>query len=103
MLDLDNELDAKYGLKGNRIFYMSVAPRFFGTIAKYLKSEGLITENGEYNRLMIEKPFGSSYKTAEELQKELTEAFDDDQIYRIDHYLGKEMVQTLPHFVLETH
>lgn len=95
MLDLDNELDAKYGLKGNRIFYMSVAPRFFGTIAKYLKSEGLITENGEYNRLMIEKPFGSSYKTAEELQKELTEAFDDDQIYRIDHYLGKEMVQNI--------
>nr|WP_249192626.1 glucose-6-phosphate dehydrogenase [Weissella minor] len=95
MLALDNELDEKYALKGNRIFYMSVAPRFFGTIAKYLKSEGLITENGEYNRLMIEKPFGSSFKTAEALQDELSEAFDDDQIYRIDHYLGKEMVQNI--------
>ena len=95
MLDLNNELDAKYSLKGNRIFYMSVAPRFFGTVAKYLKSEGLITENGEYNRLMIEKPFGTSYETAEKLQSELENAFDDDQLFRIDHYLGKEMVQNI--------
>ncbi|WP_099088687.1 glucose-6-phosphate dehydrogenase [Weissella cibaria] len=95
MLTLNNELDAKYGLKGNRIFYMSVAPRFFGTVAKYLKSEGLITENGEYNRLMIEKPFGTSFGTAEDLQNELSEAFDDAQIFRIDHYLGKEMVQNI--------
>lgn len=95
MLALNNELDAKYDLKGNRIFYMSVAPRFFGTVAKYLKSENLLTENGEFNRLMIEKPFGSSYDTAEELQNELSEAFDESQIYRIDHYLGKEMVQNI--------
>ena len=95
MLALNNELDAKYDLKGNRIFYMSVAPRFFGTVAKYLKSEDLLTENGEFNRLMIEKPFGSSYDTAEELQNELSEAFDESQIYRIDHYLGKEMVQNI--------
>jgi len=95
MLELNNELDAKYALKGNRIFYMSVAPRFFGTIAKYLKSEGLLTENGEFNRLMIEKPFGTSLATAEELQAELTAAFDEDQIFRIDHYLGKEMVQNI--------
>ena len=95
MLALNNKLDEQYGLKGNRIFYMSVAPRFFGTVAQYLKSEGLITENGEFNRLMIEKPFGSSYETAEKLQNELSEAFDEDQIYRIDHYLGKEMVQNI--------
>lgn len=95
MLSLNNELDVKYSLKGNRIFYMSVAPRFFGTVAKYLKSENLLTENGEFNRLMIEKPFGSSYDTAEALQNELSEAFDENQIYRIDHYLGKEMVQNI--------
>ncbi len=95
LLELNNKLDEHYQLKGNRIFYMSVAPRFFGTIARYLKSEGLITDNGEFNRLMIEKPFGSSYETAEKLQSELAEAFDDDQIYRIDHYLGKEMVQNI--------
>lgn len=95
MLSLNNKLDVKYSLKGNRIFYMSVAPRFFGTVAKYLKSENLLTENGEFNRLMIEKPFGSSYDTAEALQNELSEAFDENQIYRIDHYLGKEMVQNI--------
>jgi glucose-6-phosphate 1-dehydrogenase len=95
MLALNNKLDAQYDLKGNRIFYMSVAPRFFGTVAQYLNSEGLITKNGEFNRLMIEKPFGSSYETAEKLQNELSEAFDENQIYRIDHYLGKEMVQNI--------
>lgn len=95
MKELNDKLDAKYDLKGNRIYYMSVAPRFFGTVAKFLKSEGLITENGEFNRLMIEKPFGSSFGTAEELQNELSEAFDEAQIFRIDHYLGKEMVQNI--------
>ncbi len=95
MLALNNKLDAQYDLKGNRIFYMSVAPRFFGTVAQYLNSEGLITKSGEFNRLMIEKPFGSSYETAEKLQNELSEAFDENQIYRIDHYLGKEMVQNI--------
>ncbi|CAH1855579.1 glucose-6-phosphate dehydrogenase [Convivina praedatoris] len=81
----------KFGVEGNRIFYMSVAPRFFGTIAQYLKSEGLLADKG-FNRLMIEKPFGSSYATAEKLQNELENAFEDDQLYRIDHFLGKEMV-----------
>ncbi|MDR3191317.1 MAG: glucose-6-phosphate dehydrogenase [Lactobacillaceae bacterium] len=95
MLALNNELEAQYELKGNRIYYMSVAPRFFATIAKLLKSEGLITDNGEFNRLMIEKPFGTSYETAEELNNDLNEVFDEDQIFRIDHYLGKEMVQNI--------
>ncbi|ORI81497.1 glucose-6-phosphate dehydrogenase [Leuconostoc mesenteroides subsp. mesenteroides] len=88
------EAATKFDIDGNRIFYMSVAPRFFGTIAKYLKSEGLLAETG-YNRLMIEKPFGTSYATAEELQSDLENAFDDDQLFRIDHYLGKEMVQNI--------
>ena len=88
------EASDKFGIEGNRIFYMSVAPRFFGTIAKYLKSEGLLATTG-YNRLMIEKPFGTSYETAEKLQSELENAFDDDQLFRIDHYLGKEMVQNI--------
>ncbi|MDF7637573.1 glucose-6-phosphate dehydrogenase [Leuconostocaceae bacterium ESL0958] len=82
---------AKFGVQGNRIFYMSVAPRFFGTIAQYLKSEGLLADQG-YNRIMIEKPFGTSYDTAAALQNELENAFDENQLYRIDHFLGKEMV-----------
>ncbi|QBO36089.1 glucose-6-phosphate dehydrogenase [Periweissella cryptocerci] len=92
---LIEEMDEKFALKGNRIFYMSVAPRFFGTVAKLLKSEGLLSENGEFNRLMIEKPFGSDYETAEKLNNELSHAFSEDQVYRIDHYLGKEMVQNI--------
>ncbi|MDR2660428.1 MAG: glucose-6-phosphate dehydrogenase [Lactobacillaceae bacterium] len=91
---LVEDLDQKYTTDGNRIFYMSVAPRFFGMIAKSLKSEGLLSTNG-YNRLMIEKPFGTSFQTAQQLQNELEEAFNDDQLYRIDHYLGKEMVQNI--------
>lgn len=86
--------ESKFATGGNRIFYMSVAPRFFGTIAKNLKEAGLLSETGS-NRLMIEKPFGTSYATAEELQNDLEEAFNDDQLFRIDHYLGKEMVQNI--------
>jgi glucose-6-phosphate 1-dehydrogenase len=88
------ELDSKYQTQGNRIFYMSVAPRFFGMIGESIKSEGLMSDNG-FNRIMIEKPFGTSFQTAEELQKQLESGFDDDQIFRIDHYLGKEMVQNI--------
>ncbi len=95
MKELNDKLDNVYSLKGNRIYYMSVAPRFFGVVAKYLKSEGLITENGEFNRLMVEKPFGTSYDTAKELQDTLLETTDEDHIFRIDHYLGKEMVQNI--------
>lgn len=90
-----DEVDEKHQTGGNRIFYMSVAPRFFGVIGQAIKSEGLMTENG-YNRLMIEKPFGTDLKTAEELQSQLTSGFDDNQLYRIDHYLGKELVQNIP-------
>ncbi|MDF7627619.1 glucose-6-phosphate dehydrogenase [Leuconostocaceae bacterium ESL0723] len=92
--DLRATIDAaekEFDIPGNRIFYMSVAPRFFGTIAQYLKSEDLLAKQG-FNRLMIEKPFGTSYETAEALQNELEAAFNDDQLYRIDHFLGKEMV-----------
>ncbi|CAH0416644.1 glucose-6-phosphate dehydrogenase [Periweissella fabaria] len=89
------KLDQDFALKGNRIFYMSIAPRFFGTVAQYLKSEELLSTDGEFNRLMIEKPFGVSFETAEKLQNELSDAFSEDQVYRIDHYLGKEMVQNI--------
>ncbi|MBS9335473.1 glucose-6-phosphate dehydrogenase [Fructobacillus sp. M1-13] len=94
---LKKEIDAassKFNVSGNRIFYLAVAPRFFGTIAQYLKSEGLMSDEG-YNRIMIEKPFGTSYETAEQLQNELTQAFDEDQVYRIDHFMGKEMVMNI--------
>ncbi len=93
--DLMNKLDSDYQADGNRIFYMSVAPRFFGQIAEAINSEGLISNKG-YNRLMIEKPFGTSYNTAKKLQDQLEKGFSENQIYRTDHYLGKEMVQNIP-------
>lgn len=91
-----NELDEKYDLNGNRVFYVSMAPRFFGMVANDLKKQRVLSENGGFNRLVIEKPFGKDYESAEELNNSLNAAFDEDQIFRIDHYLGKEMVQDIP-------
>ena len=75
---------------------MSLAPRFFGIVAKNLKEQGVLSTNGGFNRLVIEKPFGRDYASAKELNDELTSAFNENQIYRIDHYLGKETTQAIP-------
>ncbi|MCW6660692.1 glucose-6-phosphate dehydrogenase [Aerococcaceae bacterium NML201209] len=91
---LADSLDKKYDLQGNRIFYLSTAPHFFPIIAKHLKSEQLLSDTG-YNRLIIEKPFGHDYPSAKLLQEQLGQVFDESQIYRIDHYLGKEVVQAV--------
>lgn len=91
-----DELDQKYETDGNRIFYVSMAPRFFGIVAKNLKEQGVLSTNGGFNRLVIEKPFGRDYASAKELNDELTSAFNENQIYRIDHYLGKETTQAIP-------
>ena len=92
--ELSEKLDQKYGIEGNRIFYLAMAPSFFGTITQHLKDEALLTENG-YNRLIIEKPFGKDYESAQILNEQLRHSFDENQIYRIDHYLGKEMIQNI--------
>lgn len=94
---LDNfikELDQKHDAGGNRLFYMAMAPNFFGPIAANLKSQGL-TDNPGWSRLVIEKPFGHNFDTADKLNKQIGQAFDEDQIFRIDHYLGKQMVQNI--------
>ena len=92
--ELSEKLDQHYGIEGNRIFYLAMAPSFFGTITQHLKDEALLTENG-YNRLIIEKPFGKDYASAQILNEQLRHSFDENQIYRIDHYLGKEMIQNI--------
>ncbi|MRX74365.1 glucose-6-phosphate dehydrogenase [Bacillus lacus] len=89
-----DDLDGSYNIPGNRIFYLAMAPEFFGTIAKQLKTQGLTAVQG-WSRLVIEKPFGRDLPSANELNDEIREAFSEDQIYRIDHYLGKEMVQNI--------
>ena len=92
--ELSEKLDQQYNIEGNRIFYLAMAPSFFGTITQHLKDQALLTENG-YNRLIIEKPFGKDYASAQILNEQLRHSFDENQIYRIDHYLGKEMIQNI--------
>ncbi|WP_409301540.1 glucose-6-phosphate dehydrogenase [Peribacillus sp. SCS-155] len=89
-----DRLDSHYELQGNRIFYLAMAPEFFGTIAEQVKEQGLTDTQG-YKRLVIEKPFGHSFESALELNERIRTAFAEDEIYRIDHYLGKEMVQNI--------
>lgn len=89
-----DQLEHTYEIPNNRMFYLAMAPEFFGTIAKSLKNEGVTATNG-WSRLVIEKPFGHDLPSAKELNKEIREAFTEDQIYRIDHYLGKQMVQNI--------
>ncbi len=92
--DLADRLDETYQLAGNRIYYLAMSPEFFGTIVSHLKSQHIVTENG-YNRLIIEKPFGSDYQSAFELNEKIRQVFPEQDIFRIDHYLGKEMIQNI--------
>ncbi|MEM7490780.1 MAG: glucose-6-phosphate dehydrogenase, partial [Pseudomonadota bacterium] len=75
-----------------KAFYFSVAPSIFGTLAEKLRAHGIACEN---SRLVVEKPFGTDLETAQKLNADLAASFDEDQIYRIDHFLGKETVQNL--------
>ncbi|WP_028977680.1 glucose-6-phosphate dehydrogenase [Sporolactobacillus terrae] len=89
-----DELNERYQLKGNRIFYLSLAPAYFAEAAKNLKKSGLSTTSG-WKRLVIEKPFGHDLKSSKDLNESLLHAFSEEEIFRIDHYLGKEMVQNI--------
>ncbi|GBG94569.1 glucose-6-phosphate 1-dehydrogenase [Ligilactobacillus salitolerans] len=92
---LADELDKKYAINGNRVFYLAMSPQFFSTICEHVKTQGLVTDNG-YNRVVIEKPFGRDVKSAVELNDSINQYFPEDDVYRIDHYLGKEMIQSIP-------
>lgn len=90
------QIDARHGTRGNRIFYLSVQPKFFPLIVEKLAKHGMTKpNNGAWTRVIIEKPFGHDLASAISLQKELVKYLDESQIYRIDHYLGKETVQNL--------
>ena len=81
---------------GNRFHYLAVAPKFFSPIVKQLGQAGLTQEaNGRWTHVIVEKPFGHDLDSAIQLNKELKETLSEKQIYRIDHYLGKETVQNL--------
>jgi len=81
---------------GNHFYYLAVAPRFFGEVVRQLEAAGLAQEaNGRWSRVIIEKPFGRDLDSARLLNREIKQILDERQIYRIDHYLGKETVQNI--------
>ncbi|MCL6445439.1 MAG: glucose-6-phosphate dehydrogenase [Alicyclobacillus sp.] len=87
-------LERELGLPGNRVFYLAMAPSLFGPVTLNLRDCGLTQGNG-WKRLIIEKPFGRDYESAKQLNEQLRQVFEEEEIYRIDHYLGKEMVQNI--------
>src|SRR5690625_5603282 len=89
-----DEIEKKWGAEANRIFYRSVAPVFIEPIALNMNVAGL-SGNPEKSRLVIEKPFGRDFESARALNNHLTTHFEESQIFRIDHYLGKETVQNI--------
>ncbi len=89
-----SELDQKRGTRGNRVFYLAVSPKFFPEAIMQLGQAGMIKEP-EKTRLVIEKPFGRDLASCQELNKVVQKVCDERQVYRIDHYLGKETVQNL--------
>lgn len=88
------ELDEKRGTRGNRMFYLSVAPNFFPEAIKQLGLGGML-DDPEKHRLVIEKPFGRDLASAQNLNQVVQKFCKENQVYRIDHYLGKETVQNL--------
>lgn len=91
-------LDSQLGTKGNRVFYLSTQPSFFPLVIQKLSQHHLIYpihQQNKWSRVIIEKPFGHDLESALALQAELQIHLDESQIYRIDHYLGKETVQNL--------
>jgi glucose-6-phosphate 1-dehydrogenase len=89
------ELDKERGTEGNRIFYLASSPSLFPTIVERLGEAGMSEEDGGYARLVVEKPFGRDLMSAKELNGEIRRYFEETQIYRIDHYLGKDTVQNI--------
>src|SRR5262245_8513714 len=90
-----DELDREAHTRLNRVFYLSTAPQFFPVIADMLGEAGLDRVDDAETRIVIEKPFGYDLASAQRLNAQLLEVFRESQIFRIDHYLGKETVQNL--------
>jgi len=94
VVDKINEVETAHDLPGNRAFYLAIPPRVFPDVIEGLGRAGLNASPG-FTRLVIEKPFGRSLESARALNETVHAYFDEHQVYRIDHYLGKETVQNL--------
>lgn len=90
-----NDLSLEFGIKKNIVYYFSIPPFLYEVVAANLVKFGLNKEDDGWKRIIVEKPFGYSYETAIDLDQKLHSGFNEDQIYRIDHYLGKETVQNI--------
>lgn len=91
-----DEIDAARATRGNRLFYLAVAPDQFGLILEQLKKVGLNkAKHGSWARVVVEKPFGVDLPTAEALNEEVSQTFPESDTYRIDHFLGKETAQNI--------
>ena len=97
---LASQLDDSDRYPGNRVFYLSVSPSFFGPVTTLLKKSGLTypPSHDLWSRVVIEKPFGRDLESALELNRHVLSLLDESQVYRIDHYLGKETVQNILSF-----
>lgn len=90
------EVQKTHNLPGNVLFYLAVSPTFFAKVVDQLGTAGLTTETGNaWRRVIIEKPFGRDLQSARDLNNEISKSLHEKQIYRIDHYLGKETVQNI--------
>jgi glucose-6-phosphate 1-dehydrogenase len=91
------EADADYGTAGNRVYYLATIPSVFSTVAGALAKEGCNVpgEGGQFARLVVEKPYGHDLESALDLDRQVHASFEEDQIFRIDHYMGKETVQNV--------
>ena len=96
LADTVAELDSVRGTGGNHAFYLSIPPSYFPVVAKHLSDTGLNKRQGrEWRRVIIEKPFGHNLESARELSDVISQIFDEQDVFRIDHYLGKETVQNI--------
>jgi len=94
--ELLQKVDKDYATHGNAFYYLATAPDFFCPIVEHLAATGLMTEaNQQWRRVIVEKPFGRDLESARALNQQLLKVVDEKQIYRIDHYLGKETVQNI--------
>ncbi len=90
--------DSAHGTQGNAIFYLAVPDRFFGPIVDQLGRAGLVRADRNWRRVVIEKPFGNSVQSARDLDADILRTLHEDQIFRIDHFLGKDTVQSIMAF-----
>jgi glucose-6-phosphate 1-dehydrogenase len=98
------EIDRQRGTRGNYLFYLAIADRFFGTVVEQIGQSGLATETrtpndpldkGDWRRVVVEKPFGHDLASAKALNRQILNVLDEQQVFRIDHFLGKETVQNI--------